>query len=66
MRDKRNEDKSGDYLGDGGDNEDDDFDDNKSMIVMGSRWDMASRYRWEMTVTDGNDGFCSVKINVDE
>ena len=45
MRDKRNEDESGDNVGVGGDNEDDDFaDDNKSMIAMGSRWDMASRY----------------------
>ena len=62
---KRNKDDSGD----GGDYEDYSFDDdNESMIVMGLRWDVASKYRWEMTMTKKNDGWWilnSVKMNVD-
>ena len=71
MRDKRNEHDCGYDGADGGDNggddghddEDDDFDDDdKSMIDTGFRWEMASKYRWQMTMTNGMivDGFCTV------
>ena len=59
VKDKRNKVDSGyDGWDAGGDDEDDDLNvDNKSMIVMGLRWDMASKYQMEMTIIDGNDGW---------